>query len=107
MSWPAAPSAVILLSHPTAADVGLVAEVADSTLNRDRNDKGRIYARAGIPIYWIINLVDSQVEVYTLPSGPTSSPSYGQQQDYQAGSDIPLVLDGAPVASIPVLELLP
>ena len=47
-----------LTHHPGAADVGLVSEVADSTLAGDRSDKGRIYARAGLPCYWIINLVD-------------------------------------------------
>src|SRR5262249_42023536 len=52
---------------PTVADIGLVIEVADSTLAGDRADKGRIYARAGIECYWIINLVDRQIEVYTSP----------------------------------------
>jgi Uma2 family endonuclease len=96
-----------LLRHPNESDVGLVTEVADSSLNRDRIDKGRIYARAGIPIYWIINLVDCQAEVYTIPSGPTNTPAYGQRQDYLPGSDVPLVLDGVTLASIAVLELLP
>src|SRR5436305_3593125 len=50
-----------LTRHPTPADVGLVIEVADSTLPGDRADKGRVYARAGIACYWIINLVDRQV----------------------------------------------
>lgn len=51
--------------HPQAAQVGLVIEVADSTLAGDRVDKGRICARAGIPTYWILNLVEKQVELYT------------------------------------------
>jgi Uma2 family endonuclease len=45
-----------LTRHPIAADVGLVVEVSDSTLPGDRDDKGRIYARAGIPCYWIVNV---------------------------------------------------
>ena len=69
--------------------------------------KGRIYARAGIPIYWIVNLVDHQVEVYTQPSGPTAVPAYGQRQDIKPGDSLTLVIDGAAVASIPVAELLP
>src|SRR5262245_51036438 len=47
-----------LLRHPCPADIGLIVEVADSSLLRDQRDKTRIYARADIPIYWIINLVD-------------------------------------------------
>ena len=66
--------------HPTAADVVLVIEVADSTLERDRTSKQRIYARAGIAIYWILNLRDRQLEVYTEPVAATSEEEahYGQ-----------------------------
>src|SRR5260370_19563791 len=53
--------------HPGPADVGLLIELADSSLLRDQRDKTRIYARGGIPGYWIINLVDRPVEVYTQP----------------------------------------
>src|SRR5205823_2588074 len=68
--------------HPRPADVGLLIEVADSTLLGDRADKGRIYARAGIAIYWIVNLIDRQVEVYSAPSGSGDSSAYGQRTDY-------------------------
>ncbi len=93
--------------HPGPADVGLVIEVADSTLDSDRIDKGRIYAEAGIAVYWIINLIDRQVEVYTHPSSATATPAFAQRQDYRLGDDVPLLLDGAAVANIPVRELLP
>ena len=74
---------------------------------RDRDDKGRIYAGSVIPIYWIVNLVDHQVEVYTAPSGPTPAPAYAQRQDFRAGMGVPLVLDGVAVATIPAADLLP
>jgi Uma2 family endonuclease len=72
--------------HPFPVDVGLVIEVADSTLAGDRADKGRIYARAGLAVYWIINLIDRQVEVYSslLSSGPSAA--YGQRIDYYHAS---------------------
>jgi Uma2 family endonuclease len=54
--------------HPAAKDLELVIEVSSSTLERDRTLKQRIYARAGIPIYWILNLGDRQLEVYTQPT---------------------------------------
>jgi Uma2 family endonuclease len=92
--------------HPTAADVGLVIEVADSSLASDRSDKGRVYARAALEWYWIINLPDQQVEVYASPSGPASSPSYAQRQDYRAGDAVPVVLDGNTIAVLPVQILL-
>jgi Uma2 family endonuclease len=93
--------------HPGPADIGLVIEVADSTLDSDRIDKGRIFAEAGIAYYWIVNLVDRQIEVYTLPSAAAATPSYGQRQDYRIGADVPLLLDTAAVANIPAQELLP
>lgn len=96
-----------LARHPGPADIGLIIEVADSSLLRDQHDKTRIYARAGIVCYWIINLVDRRVEVYTQPSGPTAVPAYGSFQTYQPGDNVPLVLDGNTVANVAVNELLP
>jgi Uma2 family endonuclease len=73
----------------------------------DRDDKGRIYARAGLPQYWIVNLVNRQIEAYGAPSGPTAGPAYGQRVDYRPGDQVPLVLDGMTVAQIAVQDLLP
>ena len=56
-------------SHPTPADIILVVEVADSTLNFDRNVKAPLYAAAGISEYWIVNLVDNRLETYRQPQG--------------------------------------
>jgi Uma2 family endonuclease len=88
--------------HPGPADVGLLVEVSDSTLDSDRNVKGPLYAQAGIEVYWIVNLVDTVVEVYTMPS-PTG---YLQRQDYTLADAIPLVLGGQLVGPVPVVELL-
>ena len=51
--------------HPEPADIVLLVEVSDSTLARDRGEKRAAYARGRISVYWIINLVDRQVEVYS------------------------------------------
>ena len=96
-----------LTKHPGPADIGLVVEVSDSTLDGDRIDKGRLYAEAGIAQYWIVNFVDQQIEVYTQPFGATATPAYRQRQDYRVGDEVPLCLDGRVVANIPVSELLP
>lgn len=53
--------------HPESADVLLVAEVADSSLETDRTDKLSIHAEAGIADDWIVNLAASQIEVYRQP----------------------------------------
>ncbi len=96
-----------LTSHPGADEVGLVVEVSDSTLAFDRTDKARIYARAGIEIYWVINLVDRQVEVYTLPTGPTASPAYARRDDVPLGGSVSFLLDGVVIAALAVRDLLP
>jgi Uma2 family endonuclease len=49
--------------HPGPDDVGLLVEAADSSLARERGPKLAAFARSCISIYWIINLVDRQVEV--------------------------------------------
>jgi Uma2 family endonuclease len=93
--------------HPGPADVGLLIEVADLSLLRDQRDKMRIYARGSIQCYWIINLVDRRIEVYTQPSGPAAVPAYQAEQTFQAGDTVPLVLDGKTVANLAVADLLP
>jgi Uma2 family endonuclease len=93
--------------HPTPNDVDLIIEVSNSSLLRDQRDKYRIFARAWVQQYWIINLIDMRVEVYTRPSGPADVPAYREFRNYVVGESIPLILDGAEVASVPVAELLP
>lgn len=88
--------------HPHAADLGLVIEVSDSSLRIDRFDKARMYAEAGIPVYWIVNVVDRQIEVMTRPAGP----GYVQRDVYPVGSAVPVVLDGTPVGTVAVADLL-
>ena len=56
-------------AHPTPADVLLVIEVADSSLNFDLQVKARLYGRAGIPETWVKNLPEDCIERFTEP-GP-------------------------------------
>ncbi len=93
--------------HPGPADFGIVIEVSNTTLDSDRTDKLAIYARARLPVYWIVNLIDMQIEVDEQPSGPTVSPDYATRNTYTPGDAVPLVLDGNAVGTIPVSDLLP
>jgi Uma2 family endonuclease len=56
-------------SLPTPDDVLLLIEVSDTTLEYDRQIKLPLYARAGVPEVWIVNLVEEVVETYSQPSG--------------------------------------
>jgi Uma2 family endonuclease len=91
--------------HPAPRDVALLIEVADSTLLQNRLEKGPLYAQFRIPQYWIVNLVDSQVEVYTLPRAGKAS-SYRERRDYLPGDSIPLVLQGQDLGLLAVRDLL-
>lgn len=93
--------------HPKPKEIGLIVEVSEGTLARDRGMKKRLYARARIPVYWIVNLVDHQIEVYTDPTGPTKRPDYRHNQIYKPGDSVPLVLDGKEIAKIDVSDILP
>jgi len=66
--------------HPSEAL--LIVEVSDSSLPYDRGEKCAAYARAGIPEYWIVNLVKHCIEIYRQPEGEiyTSSETYTEDQ---------------------------
>lgn len=92
--------------HPIPADVALVIEVANVSLQRDRIDKGRIYARGGVRSYWIINLIDRVVEAYALPSGPAEVPVFGTHSVHHPGERITADVGGETI-EISVDDLLP
>ena len=66
--------------HPRPEEVILLIEVADSTVAKDQHVKLPLYAEAGIKEYWIVNLVNQQLEVYRHPEGST----YLSQATYTA-----------------------
>jgi Uma2 family endonuclease len=91
------------LRHPNEADIALIVEIADSSLAKDRA-LVMTYGAAGIPVYWIVNLVDHQVEVYT---DPDPAGGYRSRVDYRLGDDVPVVIGGLVIGQIAVADLLP
>ncbi len=91
--------------HPGPAEIRLLAEVADSSLKYDREEKGRLYASAAIPLYWTVNLVHRQLEIYTDPD-----PSAGRYRSTEVlAEDRSVVLSwpGLAPVTFPVRDLLP
>ncbi|MDT0630347.1 Uma2 family endonuclease [Rubrivirga sp. S365] len=87
--------------HPGPKAIALLVEVADSSLLRDRVRKAQVYAEAGIPEYWIVNLQDQILEVHRDPAGG----AYGTKATHGRGGAVsPL---GAPDATVAVTDLLP
>ncbi len=87
---------------PGPTDIALIVEIADSSLTEDRK-LARIYGASGIPVYWIVNLVDRHVEVYTSPYAD----GYHSRQDLVAGQSLSVVLDGVEIGRIAVADVLP
>ena len=87
-------------SHPTAADVLLLIEVADSTVRYDRETKIPLYARHGISEVWIIDLQQQRLEAYHKPGDG----EYSEITYHRTGSIAPRLL---PDAAIALDRLLP
>jgi Uma2 family endonuclease len=92
--------------HPAAGDVGLVIEVADTSVEEDQGWKQQIYARARIPTYWIVNLVDEQVEVHTRPVAGRS-PRYRDREVFARGTSVSATLGSEQLGPLAVSDLLP
>jgi Uma2 family endonuclease len=89
--------------HPAPVDVAMVVEISDSTLTKDRGEKQVNYSRGGIAVYWIVNLIDRQVEVYTDPN----LDGYASCIVYKSGQSVPVLIDNVEVGQIVVAEILP
>jgi Uma2 family endonuclease len=93
-------------AHPSR--VALIVEVAETSLAVDRQYKGSLYARAGVPDYWILNLVDRVLEIYREPRSDAAASfgwSYARSDVARpAASVAPLAAAGS---SVPVSQLLP
>jgi Uma2 family endonuclease len=91
-----------LKRYPGAADAALFAEVSLSSLDEDRA-MADIYAAGGIPVYWIVDVDDGQVEVYSNP-GPSG---YQSHEVLAPGHVLRVMIDGVEVGEIPVADILP
>jgi Uma2 family endonuclease len=89
--------------HPGPNDIALLVEVSESTLGFDRRAQLRLYAAARVPVYWIVNLVDRQVEVYSNPNAG----GYRTRKDFGPDDHVSLVIEGQEVGRIAVADLLP
>ena len=86
----------------------LTVEVAETSLAVDRQVKGSLYARAGLPDYWVLNLVDRVLEVYREPAPDAGAPygwRYARRAVLDASGEVtPFAVQGA---SIRVSQLRP
>lgn len=85
--------------HPTTAL--LVVEVSETTRRFDRSEKSRLYAAAGIPEYWVVDLITNELVVYRDPS-----PTGYRSKEMHTPTDV-VTLSQIPSASLLASELFP
>ncbi len=89
--------------HPAPGDVGLLVEVSEISLPRDKGEKLAAYSRGGVPVYWIVNLVEGRVEAYIEPH---PDGRFAQRFDYRPGQEVPVLVEGIELGRIAVADLL-
>ncbi|MBI3801267.1 MAG: Uma2 family endonuclease [Deltaproteobacteria bacterium] len=75
-------------AHPRPEQIFLLIEVADASLRQDRQRKARLYARSGIPQYWVVDLARRRVEVMTSPH--RAAERYVRVRIFRAGQTVAL-----------------
>ena len=91
--------------HPGAADILLLVEVADSSLLGDRRGKVQSYAAQGIRLYWILNVVDRQLEIFTDPD--TQAGQYRTQRILAETDDVVVSWPGLAPVTFSIKDFLP
>ena len=94
------------LVHPTVAQTLLVVEVADSSVFFDQTTKAELYAEAGVPEYWVLDVLNRTLAVFRNPAPlPPGGHAYQSKATYQPTDAVaPLA---APASPVLVSELLP
>jgi Uma2 family endonuclease len=88
--------------HPAPDDIEFLVEVSDTSLSWDRAGKMFAYARAGVPTYWILNLIDRELEIYSRPTPG----GYEDRRVLKLGDQASIVIDQVEVGRIAVNDLL-
>ena len=90
--------------HPIPRDVALIVEVADTSVAKDRQ-KRHLYARAGITTYWLVNLLDRHLEVFSSPKSDGADADYESHQVLGTRHKIALKIPGRREIKLSVADL--
>jgi Uma2 family endonuclease len=92
--------------YPGPGDIGLLIEVAVTSIHDDLTTTLEQYARAMVPGYWVVDVPGRRILVHSGPQVVDGRGEYARVETYRPGQALPLVLDGQEVARIPFDELL-
>ena len=93
--------------RPGPAEIDLVIEVTETSHETDRGRKYHGYAASGLPVYWIVDLVNRVVEVHSKPTGSGDEACYDAVEIFDETREIVLVLGGQEYGRIAVKDILP
>ncbi len=85
----------------------LAVEVADTSYSLDRSRKSKLYASAGIPVFWLLDLNRRRLEIFSNPSGQGDQAQYDKLETFEETAEAPFVLDAQEIARFRVSEILP
>lgn len=92
--------------YPGPGDVGLLIEIAVTSLRDDLTTGLERYARSSIPFYWVVDVPGRRILAHAEPRVADGRGEYARVETFRAGQSIPLILDGREVARVPFDELL-
>ncbi len=87
--------------YPEPRDLGLIVEIALTSLPNDLGKKREDYARAKIPAYWVADIAGRRVFAHSEPRVVDGRAEYATIEVVGPGTSLNLVLDGAKIAQIP------
>jgi len=92
---------------PATSEALLIVEVCASSRTADYRDKYRLYAAAGVPAYWVLDLEGRKLDVFSAPRGSGPDAGYAGRETFAENEPAPVVLDGREVGRIAARDLLP
>ena len=92
--------------YPGPQDVGILIEIAVTSLRDDLTSTLEQYARALIPTYWVVDVAGRRILVHSEPRVVEGRGEYAKVETYRPGQTVPLVLEGQEVARVPFEDLL-
>ncbi|MBC8102980.1 MAG: Uma2 family endonuclease [Cytophagales bacterium] len=95
------PVTAYVSAAPGPDDLRLLVEVSDSTLRGDLQTKAALYARAGVPEYWVLDVISRQLFVHRIPRGG----AYAHIERY--GEEESVATEAAPGSVVRIADLLP
>jgi Uma2 family endonuclease len=92
---------------PSTSEAVLIVEVCHHTRRADFHDKLELYAAAGVPAYWVVDLDGRKITVHAEPASEAPRGHFLRVETFAEAASVPVVLDGREVGRIAVKDVLP